>query len=180
MNRNAAQDAGTPAVPRKVSSNDNAFKDLKDMPQFMLDLITDMKELCRPKTKVADIQSNLGSKVSTLESTPNGEMREGLSPSVLSANDGSHHLQGIAVKLKAEGVDLFESERYSEARGLFTQAIDANPTFPALLQSCYLNRAACSLKLGEPTISKELHRYGLTDLSSQGFGTRPSKTRPSC
>jgi tetratricopeptide (TPR) repeat protein len=70
---------------------------------------------------------------------------------VLSANDEPCHLEEIAVNLKLRGNELFKCKRYTEAIGLFTQAIDAGPTFPAILQGCYLNRAACNLELGEPT-----------------------------
>ena len=72
---------------------------------------------------------------------------------VRSADDAFRLLQEIAEKLKSQGNDHYKSKRYEEAIVSFTEAIAARPAESALLQSCYLNRAACYLELSEQAMT---------------------------
>lgn len=62
----------------------------------------------------------------------------------------------VAENLKGQGNEYFASKRYREAIGFYTQAIEAYPTDQKLLESCYLNRAACNLNLSESIIALSL------------------------
>lgn len=53
----------------------------------------------------------------------------------------------VASQFKEQGNDYFKGKRYKEAIQFYTQAIDANPTDKALLESIYSNRAASNLEL---------------------------------
>ncbi|KAG8807622.1 hypothetical protein FRC17_004379 [Serendipita sp. 399] len=53
----------------------------------------------------------------------------------------------IATNFKNQGNDYFKSKRYREALGFYNQAVDSKPTETILLESLYLNRAACNLEL---------------------------------
>lgn len=55
----------------------------------------------------------------------------------------------IAGGFKQQGNDYFKGKRYREALGFYDQAIDAKPDDKALLESLFLNRAACNLELRE-------------------------------
>jgi len=55
----------------------------------------------------------------------------------------------IAGGFKQQGNDYFKGKRYREALGFYNQAIDAKPDDKALLESLFLNRAACNLELRE-------------------------------
>ncbi|KAF8300128.1 hypothetical protein DL93DRAFT_2091045 [Clavulina sp. PMI_390] len=50
---------------------------------------------------------------------------------------------------KEQGNDYFKKQKFTDARKFYTQAIDAKPEDQTLLESLYLNRAACNLKLRE-------------------------------
>jgi tetratricopeptide (TPR) repeat protein len=54
----------------------------------------------------------------------------------------------VAGNFKEQGNEYFKGQRYREALRFYQQAIDAKPDDPALLESLYLNRAACNLELG--------------------------------
>ncbi|KAF8803757.1 40S ribosomal protein S7 [Phlegmacium glaucopus] len=54
----------------------------------------------------------------------------------------------IAQNFKEEGNDYFKGKRFREALGFYTQALDAKPTDPVILEAILCNRAACNLELG--------------------------------
>ncbi|KAJ3790684.1 40S ribosomal protein S7 [Lentinula aff. detonsa] len=53
----------------------------------------------------------------------------------------------IAENFKEQGNDYFKGKRYRDAVGFYTQAIDAKPDTPSLLEALLCNRAACNLEL---------------------------------
>ncbi|KAJ3743389.1 40S ribosomal protein S7 [Lentinula detonsa] len=53
----------------------------------------------------------------------------------------------IAENFKEQGNDYFKGKRYRDAVGFYTQAIDAKPDNPSLLEALLCNRAACNLEL---------------------------------
>lgn len=53
----------------------------------------------------------------------------------------------MAGGFKSQGNEYFLGKRYREALGFYTQAINAKPDDKALLESLFLNRAACNLEL---------------------------------
>lgn len=53
----------------------------------------------------------------------------------------------VASQFKDQGNDYFKGKRYQEAVQFYAQAINANPTDKALLESLYSNRAASNLEL---------------------------------
>ncbi|KAE8210730.1 hypothetical protein CF327_g5442 [Tilletia walkeri] len=53
----------------------------------------------------------------------------------------------IAENFKGQGNDYFKAKRYRDAITFYTKAVDAHPTDHTLLESVYLNRAACNLEL---------------------------------
>ncbi|GJJ07575.1 hypothetical protein Clacol_001778 [Clathrus columnatus] len=53
----------------------------------------------------------------------------------------------VAENFKESGNEYFKGKRWSEARGFYTQGIDAEPTNPRLMEALLCNRAACNLEL---------------------------------
>ncbi|KAJ3734431.1 40S ribosomal protein S7 [Lentinula guzmanii] len=53
----------------------------------------------------------------------------------------------IAENFKEQGNDYYKGKRYRDAVGFYTQAIDAKPDTPSLLEALLCNRAACNLEL---------------------------------
>ncbi|KAL9936076.1 hypothetical protein V8E36_004918 [Tilletia maclaganii] len=53
----------------------------------------------------------------------------------------------VAENFKGQGNEYFKGKRYKDAVTFYTKALDAYPTDPKLLESIYLNRAACNLEL---------------------------------
>lgn len=60
----------------------------------------------------------------------------------------SHPKIEVASGFKKQGNDYYVGKRYKEARGFYTQALDAYPTDVSLKESLLTNRAACNLALG--------------------------------
>lgn len=63
----------------------------------------------------------------------------------------------IAGGFKEQGNDYFRGKRFRESLGFYTQAIDAKPDDKALLESLFLNRAACNLELRAYIFLATLH-----------------------
>ncbi|KAF8529157.1 hypothetical protein BU17DRAFT_37747 [Hysterangium stoloniferum] len=53
----------------------------------------------------------------------------------------------IAENFKSQGNDYFKGKRYTEARGFYSQGLDAQPTERVLIEALLCNRAACNLEL---------------------------------
>ena len=64
----------------------------------------------------------------------------------------------VARNFKEQGNEYFAGRRFREAQGFYTQAIDAKPEDPSLLEVLLVNRAACNLALGT---SRLLSPFGL-------------------
>ncbi|CCA67784.1 related to CNS1-cyclophilin seven suppressor [Serendipita indica DSM 11827] len=89
-----------------------------------------------------------------------GEALEALQALVHDGTPDGSTKEEIATNFKTQGNDYFKAERYREALGFYTQAIDAKPTDSDLLQSLLLNRAACNLELSNKSL-KALYRSAL-------------------
>ncbi|PKI84220.1 HSP70/90 co-chaperone [Malassezia vespertilionis] len=57
------------------------------------------------------------------------------------------HPDDAAESFKKQGNEYFTAKRYSEALGFYRQALDAKPGSKTLLETIYLNSAACNLAL---------------------------------
>lgn len=75
----------------------------------------------------------------------------------------------VASNFKKQGNEYFIAKRYIEARGFYSQGLDAFPTDVTLQETLYVNRAACNLPL---------ENYGmvLKDCSS-ALGLNPSSVK---
>ena len=71
----------------------------------------------------------------------------------------------VATNFKNQGNEYFVGKRYKEARGFYTQGLDAYPRDEKLQETLLINRAACNL---------ELENYGMTIRDcSQALGLNP-------
>ena len=57
------------------------------------------------------------------------------------------HPDDAAKNFKEQGNEYFRAKRYREAIGFYRQGLDAKPGSKELLESLYLNCAACNLEL---------------------------------
>lgn len=66
------------------------------------------------------------------------------------------HPDDAARNFKEQGNEYFRAKRYYEALGFYRQGLDAKPGGQALLESLFLNCAACNLELRTSPISADL------------------------
>lgn len=65
----------------------------------------------------------------------------------------------VAGGFKQQGNDYFRGKRFREALGFYTRAIDVKPDDKTLLESLFLNRAACHLELREYIFFQTFHLF---------------------
>lgn len=75
------------------------------------------------------------------------------------------------MNFKNQGNEYFVAKRYKEARGFYTQGIDAFPTDVKLQETLLVNRAACNLELENygMTLKDCSQVLGLNEKSSKAF-----------
>ena len=129
-----------PNFPSKMSLEDK-LKSMDNVPLFMRDLPGEDEEDGKSKDHADETSSAALEALKSL------------------AHDGTP--DEIADSFKSQGNEYFTSKRYREAISFYTQAIEAFPTDQKLLESCYLNRAACNLNL-----SKSSLQFSFSDVNS--------------
>ncbi|KAJ3998620.1 40S ribosomal protein S7 [Lentinula boryana] len=97
-----------------------------------------------------DLQAKLDSLDSVplfMRSLPDEDPAENTSLAALQSLVHEGTPDEIAENFKEQGNDYFKGKRYRDAAGFYTQAIDAKPDNPSLLEALLCNRAACNLEL---------------------------------
>lgn len=133
-----------------------------------------------PSTAGAEkAQRSLDSHLSTLDSTPlfmtqlpsdnEGQKEDSTILDALQSLTFDGTPDEVASNFKRQGNEYFVAKRYTEARGFYSQGLDAFPTDVKLQETLYVNRAACNLPL---------ENYGmvLKDCSS-ALGLNPASVK---